>query len=448
MFKINLSIFQIILIKLSFSLITLPFTEKIDKSTLKENNIIDILDNSILTTKIKLGTPNQEIPIIIKSTEYAFHISNESCKGKAEKKFINTLSSTYKEDYYCYDDYFFDYDNYSFEIKGEKSSIENFYLKKEENEYNKLYFLLSYNLTVNQSGILGMKVFESRIKYQPFNFIKQLKQNNIIKNYIYSFNYNNDNEGNLIIGEYPHQYNNNEYNIDNFKEIKMYYTTKHDNFDICFNQIYYGENKIDDYLNMEFTFDFGLIKGTDKFKENIEKLFFNKLIEEKKCERKISEEKRLFFVCDNKNIIKKFESIKFNLREQFINLTLVSNDLFYKNENDGKFYFLIYFNIPLTEEQKWKQRMDSINNRWILGRIFLKKFLLIFDQDKRIIGFYNNKLNQNYFSKGTLLPWILVFICICIIFVLVFYIFSIYKKIRRKRVNELDLIYDYIPYKN
>ena len=92
--------------------------------------------------------------------------------------------------------------------------------------------------------------------------------------------------------------------------------------------------------------------------------------------------------------------------------------------------------------------MDSINNRWILGRIFLKKFLLIFDQDKRIIGFYNNKLNQNYFSKGTLLPWILVFICICIIFVLVFYIFSIYKKIRRKRVNELDLIYDYIPYKN
>ena len=131
-----------------------------------------------------------------------------------------------------------------------------------------------------------------------------------------------------------------------------------------------------------------------------------------------------------------------------VNLTLLYNDLFYKNEKDGKYYFLIYFNVPLTEEEKWKQRINSINNRWILGRIFLKRFLLIFDQDKRIIGFYNNKLNQNYFSKGTLLPWILVFICICIIFVLIFYIFSIYKKIRRKRVNELDLIYDYIPYKN
>ena len=131
-----------------------------------------------------------------------------------------------------------------------------------------------------------------------------------------------------------------------------------------------------------------------------------------------------------------------------VNLTLLYNDLFYKNEKDGKYYFLIYFNVPLTEEEKWKQRINSINNRWILGRLFLKRFLLIFDQDKRIIGFYNNKLNQNYFSKGTLLPWILVFICICIIFVLIFYIFSIYKKIRRKRVNELDLIYDYIPYKN
>ncbi len=443
------SIFQLTLIQLSLSLITLPFIEKIDKSTLKENNLIDILDNSLLTTKIKIGTPNQEIPIIIKSTEYAFHISNESCKGNAEKKYINTLSSSYKEDYYCYDDYIFENDNnFSFEIKGKKSSIDNFYLSKEKNEYNKLYFLLSYNLTVNESGILGMKVYESRLKYQPFNFIKQLKQYNVIKNYIYSFNYNNYNEGNLIIGEYPHQYNSKEYNIDNLKESKMYYSNKHDNFDIRFNKIYYGENKIDDFLDMEFTFDFGLIKRTDKFKENIENFFFNKLIEEKKCDRKISEEKRLFFFCNNKNSIKKFESIKFNLREELVNLTLLYNDLFYKNEKDGKYYFLIYFNVPLTEEEKWKQRINSINNRWILGRLFLKRFLLIFDQDKRIIGFYNNKLNQNYFSKGTLLPWILVFICICIIFVLIFYIFSIYKKIRRKRVNELDLIYDYIPYKN
>jgi hypothetical protein len=435
-------------ISFSKTLITLPFKEIINKQLLTENNLIDILDNSIISTTIKLGTPIQSIPLIMKSSEYAFHISNESCNGNVENKFINTLSTSYKEDLDCYDEYIYEQDELkSFSIKGEKPSIDNFYLGKEEKIVENLGFLLTYNLTVNQSGILGMGFFESRLKYQPFGFIKQLKQLNVIKQNIYSFSYFGENEGNLIIGEYPHIYKSEDYLLENFRQSSVFYSHKHNNFDIKFNGLFYGENKIDDDLNMEVTFDNGLIKGTDIFRDNLDKFIFNDLIEKKECERNISNEKRLYYVCNNKRILRKFESIKFYLNEQSVNLTISSGDLFYKNDKDGKYYFLIYFNQPLTKEEKWKQRLDSINNKWILGRKFFKTFLLVFDQDKKIMGFYKNKLNQNIFSKGIFWPWTLVFVCISIIFVLIFYIFSIFKKIRKKRVNELDLYYDYTPYK-
>ena len=108
-------------ISFSKTLITLPFKEIINKQLLTENNLIDILDNSIISTTIKLGTPIQSIPLIMKSSEYAFHISNESCNGNVENKFINTLSTSYKEDLDCYDEYIYEQDELkSFSIKGEK----------------------------------------------------------------------------------------------------------------------------------------------------------------------------------------------------------------------------------------------------------------------------------------------------------------------------------------
>ena len=71
-----------------------------------------------------------------------------------------------------------------------------------------------------------MGFFESRLKYQPFGFIKQLKQLNVIKQNIYSFSYFGENEGNLIIGEYPHIYKSEDYLLENFRQSSVFYSHK------------------------------------------------------------------------------------------------------------------------------------------------------------------------------------------------------------------------------
>ena len=58
------------------------------------------------------------------------------------------------------------------------------------------------------------------------------------------------------------------------------------------------------------------------------------------------------------------------------------NDIFERIENN--FYFLIVFS---------RQNL----NMWILGKPFLKKYLLIFEPDKKIILSYNGfSKNDNY----------------------------------------------------
>ena len=77
-----------------------------------------------------------------------------------------------------------------------------------------------------------------------------------------------------------------------------------------------------------------------------------------------------------------------------------------------------------------------------MGEKFLRKYQLIFDLDKKIIGFYTP---QNDSST----PFIIIFLLISFILItilLLIYIFFRLKKPRKIRANELlDDNYDYIP---
>ena len=75
-----------------------------------------------------------------------------------------------------------------------------------------------------------------------------------------------------------------------------------------------------------------------------------------------------------------------------------------------------------------------------MGEPFFKKFNMIFNQEKKIVGFYSdfNKIKKNYDKI------IIIFLLICLVFCLLFFIFKIYfKKNKKIRANELEDNYVY-----
>ena len=71
--------------------------------------------------------------------------------------------------------------------------------------------------------------------------------------------------------------------------------------------------------------------------------------------------------------VENFKSIFFHSKQLNYTFELNYNDLFlYRNEF---YYFLIYFKVNLGD------------TRWFLGQIFLKKYLIVFDQEKAFLGF-------------------------------------------------------------
>ena len=68
----------------------------------------------------------------------------------------------------------------------------------------------------------------------------------------------------------------------------------------------------------------------------------------------------------------------------------------------------------------------------------------MYDQEKKVIGFYDNK--ENDFSKTYLKIFLIISLIIIIILSSLYIHNIIFKKQRRIRANELEDNIDYIPY--
>ena len=82
---------------------------------------------------------------------------------------------------------------------------------------------------------------------------------------------------------------------------------------------------------------------------------------------------------------------------------------------------------------------------------FIKKYLIVFDIDKKIIGFYNNNNIINNNKKNNIFIYVFSYVLlISIIIVLIFYIirFIYFKKNKRIFANELNEGIDYVPQKD
>ena len=279
----------------------------------------------------------------------------------------------------------------------------------------------------NKQNFLGLHSLIILSGYND-NFVMQLKKKNIINSYDFTIEFIDDNNGKLILGGLSHEYDDSNYeekyfisenNINTDWHLNFYNISHEKNEEIIF------ENK--GLLSLSY---YGLVSSSS-YQKMIDNIFFNKYFEDNKCEKKINigEENVTIYICDDDVNVKKFP--KLYLFDKILNFTFVfeGKELFKKLSKD-KIIFLIHF---WEEKEKWK-----------LGQIFLKKYQMFYNYDKKIIGLYTQK-------KGIKLSFYIMNFFIYLILIIIIIILSVCliknrKKVFRKiRANELEDTYDYIP---
>ena len=385
-----------------------------------ENNftIDDFFMNKIYTN-ISIGTPSQIIKSYINCKEFFTFFSGNQSNIKFNYNNSNSFISDYKLEYFSmkYFSYGYNsYDNFIFDGENETKYIQNF------------SFILAMKGPLNDNisipGIIGLKMYDNTFKYKYNNIINQLKKKNIILSYAFSINYNkdSDSEGNIIIGEYEDK---NQY-ILNFEFSRTEYNDYE--YRLILENITYSNYTIESNLITEFDLNINNIVGSIQLKDILKQSFFGELIEKKLCNESLYMSYRMIYIQCKDNIdITKFKTIylKFNGLGKVFELNY--NDLFKKHGN--LYYFLMTFD-------------TKIPYKVCLGVPFLKKYQFIFDQDKKIIGYYKDTIKGNKFH----ITYILIFILFIILLFLCLFYYKIFYKIQRKtRFNELEEDFDYTP---
>ena len=404
-----------------YSVIIFPF-ERIFNETMKKENIFKLLLNNNVVTKFDIGTPSQSLFLSLKSCVFTLDISSNICPTQA-KKFDYKNSKTYVKYEYDYGDSPYVPEPLTSDADESKDS----FIIDDKNIT--LDFFL-YNKTTNyESGVLGIGLKEKSEDFNNYNFINQIKKLKMINTFAFTIKYDKKDSGSLIIGEFPHEYDNKIYNNDYLKSIKSEISNEKQNFEISIQSIIFNEQIIEKYFySCDLVIENGLIRGTKSLKNYFEEELLKKYLN-KNC-FKVEEDEiqtnsvNTFYYC-NKHI--NVPNLKFISREGEFTFELDEKDLIYKFK--GNYYFLIYFN--------------SLSDKCILGKPFFKKYQLTFDQEKKTISFYT-KINQ--LNKKIPLAWFLNGIFLIIICILVYYIYKfINKKMRKTKANELEENIDYTP---
>ena len=404
-----------------FSQIVFDFEKKY--KTFNKDNFSDYISNNKLITKITLGTPKQEIPFEIDFKEHYFYITDKIVNGIYDSTISSSYINTSKSNSYGFDN-----------IKECYTSFEYFYF----NNYTKKEFLskndfLLITKTKKQNdeelSKLGLTII-SYMEFYKYNLLYILKQNKTINSIIFYFEYLKDSKGKLYIGTEPHNIQKNMFSNQNYQTKYLDFSDSI-NWLFNFNNISFYNISITSYRQIKFDANFNGIFPPTNIKEEIKEKAFNKLIEDKICSIESNDKfEYSFFVCEKNFEIEKFQSLSFYLKDFNFTFTLTYEDLFIKNNN--RYYCLI-----LYEDKTLFGRVN-----WVIGEVFLKKYFIVFNQEKQMIGFYT-KLNTS--SINLPISWILVFIFVTISLILAIIVYKLLNQKKRKiRANELEDDIEYV----
>ena len=168
----------------------------------------------------------------------------------------------------------------------------------------------------------------------------------------------------------------------------------------------------------------------------IKEIFFDELIRQGLCFEESSDYEMGYYCDKNKaeeKLKKEFPTLYFKMNQFDKIFELNYNDLF-RVKND-RIYFLIIFS-------------NTHQEYFEIGKIFLKKYTFTFNQDTKLIGYYIKTKNSNQNEKPSFLSgttFIIIITCLIFIFGVVGFFIGklVYDKIRKRRMNELDDLYEY-----
>ena len=412
-----------------------------------ENKIIESFKNTAIEVEASFGENMETFKLILDTGTQAMVLPGVELKDSGDFKRYDISSKTFEKleniPSYPNENYYsgtFGKDIFKLGNSETLKKKISFYVA---NKYNNIFNPYKY-------AFIGLKNFVNG-EESKFNIIEQMKENDLISNTTWFLDFNSDTKGKFVIGLLPHLAYNDKYNENN-----MYKYKTHTSFTYAlkFQEIYYGKvEKYDNrtsgepqYTTIKFNINSRLIQCTSDFGNILYNKFFKKQIENKICKEgtlNIYSDEYKYFNCEkNKLNLNEMENINFLTDIQSDNMTFVlePKDLFY--EHKGLLYFLVIYKIenPLT----------TPDTEWVVGTPFLKKYLITFDRNDKLIYFYKKINNENEGDKNNnkslQVKYIIIISVLSVIFLaaiggLIFYIIKI--KPRRKKANELDEKFDY-----
>ena len=283
------------------------------------------------------------------------------------------------------------------------------------------------------------------------NFMYYVRAKAVLSKYLISYIFKNSNEGLLIIGDDLFNYNPKMFN-------ESYYTGV---YTFNYNSLNHDEEIIIDSINNQnislnksdafIYYNYGIIIGTNPYKEYIHENFFRKLISENICSIELinfnDTTGYYIYTCKNSLNLDNFPKLIFFSRSYKYNFEMNYNDLFTK-KFDNNIYFLVLFRVN-----------KNIKDDWILGEPFYRKYTFSFNLDSKIVGFYNkifhieniNEEDVTDDKKNNQIKWIILLSILGLILLVLLMYLSFYygmklKEGRKKRANELkEDNYEYFP---
>ena len=443
-------LFNLILAKLTLSYVIFPFKTRssIIPNTDKDITALfkSLIDNNIFI-ELELGTPPQKIEVFLRSTTPDFYISE---KNKSDER--TSGSNPYIYDVGSDLNKFYDKSSSkSLQITSEEAISEpleeipgnvsndifHFINNNKEIKDKRFTFILFKSTLGYMPGVMGLHSILS-IEDRNYNFLDQLKKNDVINSYFWMINYTSNYEGNLILGEQPHIFDPN-----NYKEEDLYFSHPfiYDDFydwGLPFDEISFNNIKFRQFHDNSFSHELNYIKGGIELEQQLD-IYFNEYINNKICFKESIENPygpNKFYYCKKElyeKDLSKFPSLKLFQYDFNFTFELTYKELFL--EKNDKLILMIFFD---------KRIFD-----WEFGKPFLRKYSFLMNQDTKLIGFYKkkfyykNKEEKNWNSFAQSILFLLLVICV-VILLIIFGIFLGMNFFRKKKCKyTIDDEYEY-----
>ena len=393
-------------------------------NSITEDNIIDELVTNYISVPLLVGTPSQSLRLNLKLSVYPTYIISENVK-KDQVKYNRMKSTTFVSDHNLY---YFDYDEL---FMGEKAN-DTFIIDDSKNKVDDFLFCLETDANMDDwlkvnSGVIGLDVsYKKSLQTEDTNFIMQIKKKLNLLSYDFVIRYIDEDEGEIVIGAMPHQISE-EYKKEAFVGTNTINYNAYLYWGLEFENISYGDKgNIENVSHIGlFEIETGVIKCPKEFFEYLNENVFKEFIDSNQCTIE-NKDTLSYFVCNSKAPFKKINDISFYHRDFNYTFTLSPSDLLYSYKD--QFYYLVI--------------SDSSSSVWTLGKQFLKKYPLLFNPDKKLIGFYKPLPSSSNILHNLFILSLIIIIILLLFFIIKFFILN---KRRMKRAIELDDGFDYTP---